>query len=396
MIMHKVARIPRWLWFAAGTVIVIPLVIICRLFKCWCLIRFGYFTVDRIGHFAFDVEYFLSERILQSETHKAIDLFFFDGVPVNSQLVKMSRRQLFVSPVIRFFYLANELLPGGAVHKILPARHQTASRDKHGVFHKVSTQLCFTKLENRQGEDYLKKIGCSNKTKFVCLIVRDSAYLKQFHPGRDWSYHDFRDTQIEDYEEAALALADQGYWVLRMGKVVRRPLLVEHPKIIDYANREDRNDFLDVWLVAHSYFAISTGLGLDSVADIFRRPQVFVNYLPLMDMEAWGPYITVPKVLIWSVTGQSLTLNEYIRHTSVNAHYYSDQGITVRDLSPSDIKDAVLEMESRQSGTWTSNESEDLQEKFWDAIRASPDFSRYHSWIHPNARIGTKFIENFS
>ena len=154
------------------------------------------------------------------------------------------------------------------------------------------------------------------------------------------------------------------------------------------------NDFLDIWLMAKCYFTISTGLGLDSVADIFRRPIVFVNYVPVMDMVAWGPYITVPKKLTWSSSNRPLTLVEQVHHTSVNGHYFRDNGIQIHDLSPTDIQNAVLEMEARLTGSWLGRSNEEnLNVRFWKQLRQFPQFHDYHSWIHPDARLGTDYLK---
>ena len=392
---RKVLRITKCFTDVVGALAVVPVVIICRLLKPWCLIRFGFFTVDRIGHFSFDVEYHLSERAISEKNIKSIDLLFFKGVPANSQMARMCRRLIVVSPVVQKLYLANKYLPGGSAHENPPARHRLASRDKTGIFYKTPVQLAFTSDENRTGTEYLRKVGCEDDTKYICLIVRDSAYLESTQPERDWSYHDYRDTSIEDYEDAALALVGKGYWVFRMGKAVNKAFLPNQSRVIDYATLGDRCDFLDIWLMANCHFAISTGLGLDSIADIFRRPLVFVNYLPLMDMEAWGPFITVPKVLSWSANGQPLTLLEQVQHTSVNTQYYENNGIDIEDLSPIDIKNAVMEMEARLNGNWIgTQEDEVLNRRFWDTLRLCQEFSQYHGWVHPKARVGTHYLRH--
>ena len=33
----------------------------------------------------------------------------------------------------------------------------------------------------------------------VCVFARDSEYLNNVYPERDWSYHDFRDANIQNY-----------------------------------------------------------------------------------------------------------------------------------------------------------------------------------------------------
>ena len=389
----KFSRIVRKTTTLFGILCALPIVLVCRVIRPWIHIRFGYFTADRIGHFAFDLEYYLSERYAQADHDKFVDLFFLRRGPANSQLALMASRQLRISAFVEVLFRANQLLPGKAKFEVLPSRMITASRDKKGVFDKTPIQLTFTEEEQTRGYEYLKKIGCNDLKKVVCLVVRDSAYLDSLQVERDWSYHAFRDTDIDDYREVSVTLAEEGYWVLRMGKRVHRPLSVEHPRVVDYAYSRDRCDFLDVWLMANCFFAISTGLGLDSIADIFRRPQVFVNYLPLMDLEAWGRYLTVPKILSWSNTGRPLTLIEQISHSSVNAHYYVKNGIDIRDLSPTEITDAVLELEARLVGNWLPDEDEDrLHENFWDCVKTHPDFVKYHGWIHPDAQVGSKYL----
>ena len=372
---------------------VLPLVAISRLLRPICFVRVGFFTADRIGHFVFDVEYYLTEQVLKPYQHKSIDLFYFEGEPANTKLASMVRGVVTLNPLVRFLYGANQLLPASKAQQLLPARHKSDSRDMEGLFHTAPTQLSFSESDDERGYQYLSSVGFEKGEKIVCLVARDSRYLKQVHAERNWSYHDFRDTNIQDYKQAALALAKQGYWVFRMGKAVDESFETVHPHVIDYANTTDRSDFLDLWLTANCFFAISTGLGLDSVADVFRRPIVFVNYVPLMDLEAWGPYITVPKKLTWVATNRPLSLSEQVKHTSLNGHYYRDNGISVHDMKPDEITDVVLEMEMRLAGTFPANQNvEKLNQGFWNELRGFPEFQKYHGWIHPDARLGTSYL----
>jgi len=383
------------LWFFVGVVFAIPIIVVTRLLRPLVLVRFGYFTADRIGHFVFDVEYYLTEEFTREKTERKVDLFFIKRNPANEQFSIMCSRHIFIRKWIAYLYVANKILFGGERHAILPARTRNASRDKKGIMSLTPHQLKFNGLENARGQSYLERKGLRKGDQYVCLIVRDSAYLEQSQGNRDWSYHNYRDTEIESYQEAVAALVENGYWVIRMGKVVHHALGMEHSMVIDYATSNDRCDFLDIWLVANCRFTISTGLGLDSVADAFRRPIVFVNYLPLMDLEAWGPYLTVPKHLNWMDSGKPLTLSEQIKHSSANADYYTNNRIEILDLKPEEIKSAVLEMESRLAGTWLSLDmDEDLNNKFWHTLRSHSEYEKYHGWVHPQARIGTDYLRN--
>ena len=376
-----------------GTLIAAPIILVVRILRPFVRIRFGYFTSDRIGHFAFDVEIYLTKKKINQDKKFSIDLFFFSGKSANTYFTKMCRRSFVVHSAIKWFYFANEILPFGSSHRILPARVTSDSRDIRGLFNKKRAQLRFNDQENQFGLEYLQEMGLRQGDRFVCLAVRDQAYLNQTYNERDWSYHNFRDTKIESYEAAVVALAERGLWVFRMGKVVDSQLSVDHPRVVDYAISKHRSDFLDIWLMAHCYFAISTGLGLDSIADIFRRPIVFVNYLPVLDLEAWGHFITAPKHLSWVSNHKPLTLHEQLKHTSLNGLYLEENGIQVCDLNPGEISETVLEMESRLSGTWEETDEDiELHGKFWSELHAWPKFSKYHGWIHPEARLGTHYL----
>ena len=91
------------------------------------------------------------------------------------------------------------------------------------------------------------------------LYVRDGAYqLQKFKAReRDWSYHDFRHTDINNFLLAAEELTKKGYYVFRMGVVVEKKFQTKNPKIIDYANSTLRSDFMDVYLGAKCSFCIS-------------------------------------------------------------------------------------------------------------------------------------------
>ena len=62
-----------------GFTLAVPVVLFVRLIRPYKLIRFGYFYAGRIGHFAFDVEYYLTEKKLGLHPEKAIDIFFIVG-----------------------------------------------------------------------------------------------------------------------------------------------------------------------------------------------------------------------------------------------------------------------------------------------------------------------------
>jgi len=62
----------------------------------------------------------------------------------------------------------------------------------------MQNKIHFTNEEISLGENLLLKNGIDIKN-IVCLIVRDSQYLKKTFPSQDFSYHDYRDCDIDNY-----------------------------------------------------------------------------------------------------------------------------------------------------------------------------------------------------
>ena len=389
IIFKKLKTVSRRFLVFILSLLVIPIILIIRLIKPFFWIRFGWFFGSRIGHFAFDVEYYLSEKKLGLHHNRVKDIFFYRwGKPANTFFTKLIERHLIMRNWVEPLFFANDMLPGGDQHKFLPAIVTCDSRDKDGLFRKVEIQLAFTDEENKLGHSFLESIGIDKK-KFICLIARDSAYLK-------WSsYHNYRDSDINNYKLASLTLADKGYWVFRMGKKVNQIFQTDHPHVIDYANSEYRTDFLDIWLMANCFFCISNGTGLDEISRIFRRPTVYVNYLPFKQLVTYDNSISIPKHLIWQDTKKNLTLNEYLIHSYAHSNEYEIAKINIQELSSEEINQTVIEMESRLNKRWKETKDDrQLQCRFWEIFSSAEDFKKYNGLIHPKAYIGANFLRN--
>ena len=73
------------------------------------------------------------------------------------------------------------------------------------------------------------------KKKFVCLNVRDAAYLSKMFPNQDMSYHDRRDANVNDYVNVIKHLISKNYIVIRMGKIMAEEVNYKNENFIDYA-----------------------------------------------------------------------------------------------------------------------------------------------------------------
>ena len=392
-ISRKITQIPYYL-------VALPIMLIIRLLRPLALIKLGKIRSSIIGHYVFDTEYYLCEKDINSI--RSLDFFYYDfeftNKPTNTQWDKMVRRHMRVHPFVAYLYKINRIIPGGQAHTHLMNVEIYKSSDyAKGLLASTEQHICFNYEEKERGKYFLKDLGLKREDQFVCLIVRDSAYKEKYQKGNniDWSYHNFRDSDIDTYEEAILTLAEKGYWVFRMGKAVHKPLKIKHSRVIDYANKPYRSDFLDIWLMGNCFFCISTGLGLDSVPRVFRKPIVFVNYTgPISILVSYIYSITSPKKMIWRNKNKFLSLSEQIQHAYGKYQDYDNAGIDVIDSSPEEIRHSVMELEAKLSGIWKDSEEDNqLQKRFWEILKAWPEYNKYHGIIHPKACVSNSFLK---
>jgi putative glycosyltransferase (TIGR04372 family) len=270
--------------------------------------------------------------------------------------------------------------------------------DREGLISSNLPELTFTLQELNSGNNFLDQLKVDPQ-KFVCLHVRDSAYLTQMF-GQQVHKQDYRDSDISTYVESAEALAEMGYTVFRMGALVQEPLVSKHPRVIDYAANGMRTEFLDIFLGAHCTFCVSTGTGWDSVPTIFRRPIMFVNHLPIFGSSAITlPLTLYPKLLVDQRTLTAQSLTELIQRdlsTPHNSAAYADAGVEIRDLSSEELVEAVTEMAQRVEGTFVETpEQKEMQAKLKHILSTHPKLQPTPNYYPIRAEFASCFLSRY-
>ncbi|EMN96772.1 glycosyltransferase, TIGR04372 family [Leptospira interrogans serovar Medanensis str. UT053] len=219
----------------------------------------------------------------------------------------------------------------------------------------------------------LEKMGITAGAKFVTILARDSVYTREKEPDRDWSYHDYRNTDVNSYVKAAQFLVNAGYFVIRMGSKVKDKFEFQNKNVIDYATNGTRSDFMDIYLGAKCEFCITMGSGWDSIPFIFRKPIVYVNLVPIGYIYSYSTrYITISKKYFSIPDNRELTLKEIVSrnlHNFFESSQYINNGIKLIENTPEEIYDVVIEMFQRLNGNWESQPEDDqLQKIFWMRI----------------------------
>jgi putative glycosyltransferase (TIGR04372 family) len=356
--------------------ITIPAYLIIRIIQPFILVRFGNLAADRIGHLAMDVEL---TRCLQSKTTRKntfpikLNIYIYPGKIANEYLFNLWKK----TEKITNNYVLNQLHYLNEINSKSNAFNFLGFVEKEGHWDlrildevKKFPQIPLQHLENGWGE--LKKFGLERGNRFVCLCVRDEEYLKTQNPNRDWTYHNYRDTKVEDYLEAAEALADQGYYVFRMGKIVRSGLISENKRVIDYANSSIRSDFLDIFLLANSSFTISTSTGPDAVSAIFRRPIGLINTVQAKSVSLGNIYqMYQPKFFKKTSTGKYLGIEELLVNNwnQINsAKEIEEIGLEIEDNTPVEIKEFVLEFAKLVENNEFKGQANGLEDNLFQKI----------------------------
>jgi putative glycosyltransferase (TIGR04372 family) len=307
--------------------------------------------------------------------------------------------RLLIDPARR---LAGEFTATGR-HASLYCGEGAATMETCGLRPSGRPLIHFTPAELEQGWESLKRLGIDPSTKYVCLHVRDAAYLRQAQPERDWSYHDYRNPPVESYVPMVEQVLRRGYTVVRMGKVVEGPFPLRHDRLVDYSDSGAQTDFLDVFLYAHATLAVAGSVsGIDQLGHAFNIPSVATDFIPFDDPR-WAAdcALIIPAMVREKTTGELLPLSKLLGSRYGSARHYEEAGLKVVPNSPEEITQAVLEGLQRVEGSWTDTAEDTAhQEAFWAwaeecGISATVPSGPWDK-DHYRARIGRHFLETHS
>lgn len=348
-------------------------------------VRFGTLVAGRIGHLAANTECYLCEKAARLNRPRRVFDIWTPGEAANGYLLKMYERVIFTwhSRIPGILREAAKFLDWWHEHEF---NNSSMGRDVFNLFEQIPPHLSFTRQEEKRGEKELRALGIPKGAKWVCLIVRDAAYLPAL------AYHDFRDSDVQTYAKAAIALAERGYYAVRMGAKVAQPFNVKHAKIIDYATNGLRSEFMDIYLGAKCDFCLSNATGFDGIPMVFRRPICFVNVAPI---EYLGTFLS-NSLAIWKhhvKDGRRMSVPEIVASGAgrfLAGNDFKEAGISLEDNSPDEIMEVALEMAERLEGA--DRQSGD-QTEFWAEFprSISPHTGMpLHGRI--NMRVGNSFL----
>ena len=388
-------------------------VLFIRLIRPFVIVRIGKIDIGRLGHVN-DGDWYLSEKVDGKHSGRYFDLFYCQKSTshVNKQWLKMWKRSLpliYGTAIWKKVHRLIETLPGFAKH-IIPSGHCNLSYEEQmtyldgndleirsirndrtiSVIKNKKPNIYFTNKELVRGENGLRELGIGIDKSFVCFHSRDSAFLNEVCPQRDWSYHDHRDSNINNYNLALNELVKRGHYGIRMGAIVNKKISFHNHNIIDYATNGSRTNFMDIYLGSKCKFFICGNSGISTIPEVFKKPVVYINFCKPEWAPGWvSNGLVIFKKLYIKKEKRLLSFSEIMRidmdREEANK-IIADLGLEVLENTPEEIKAVTIEMDDRLNASWqTTEEDEELQQRFWALF--GPDKLK-----SPGLRIGAEYL----
>jgi putative glycosyltransferase (TIGR04372 family) len=386
------------LLFGLNTLWALPFATTCYLLKSKFNIKICKILSSRIGHFAHDtVEHKIK---IKNKENKEIILYCVDDQISNKFWLKMAKRELKIKKYLIYVWKWCKIIP--KLNCLILETSEWGSADPYGYFYKYleAKDFAFTNEENRVGREFLAKHGVKRDSKFITLLIRDESFLvndkltgradkksKEF-----WSYHSYRNSDVLKYEKAIQWLIDNHYTVLRMGKISKTKLNIQSDKVIDYSFNEEKSDFLDVWLFANCNYCITTGSGIDVIADIYKKPILFINILPITGFTYYNKSKWVPKKLISKQNGIELNMEEYIKSDYHRTEMYEANNIEVIDLNEQEIEIEIKKFIEEEENNKLKIIEIEKSKQFIRKLLESKNMNNEEIYLHPECRASSIWI----
>lgn len=257
--------------------------------------------------------------------------------------------------------------------------------------------------DERECIDILESNGIDITKPWVCILARDEQYLVKRYPDLEWDFNSYRNSDINTFNLAAEFLRKNHINVFRMGSMVEKPFLCSNDRtIIDYANKEWRNEKLDIYLSSRCFFFMSTGTGLDAVAVASRRPLLWVNQAqPLHVYRSKKNFKFITKYFYLKNKNIYLSPKAYYNlgvkegFTVDNPLHFRTQdlerlGIKIQDNTSSEIYQVTIEMYNSLTDYRNSySVLSELQQSFWKSF---PHDKRLDISGNTYGEIGADFL----
>ncbi len=232
--------------------------------------------------------------------------------------------------------------------------------------------------------------------KYICIYSRDNNYLANKFKNRNWDYHDYRNSDINNFKKLSNYIVnDIGWSVVRIGSDPKEKISWEtfgSPRIVDYSFSGFRSEQNDIDLISGSNLYFSNGGGPESVAIASRRNIIKINQIPLGDEHLNNFGIWLPKIHKKNNSEKYLTLTEICKLNLKKGNFakdYKREGIDICQNQPVDILHAFQDYLKYKNSAFNEDEKK-IIEKYHEVRRTI--FEKWGILKNKNNFIAPSFL----
>lgn len=351
--------------------------------------RLAKIDFGRIGE-TYPIDWYISEN--QNNIKLSFDIFFVSNSTnnLNKTLYGLFKKKVYLSKSYYFWNIIFNLIKLVKFNQLFIPIHgvnYSYNEIKNKNFYKNSKKiniriksilknkkpnLIFSKYQINLGTKLMKEINKENLN-IVCISGRDSGYLNNYIPQRDWSYHDYRNMNFDNYKKTIEYLIKNNFFVIKMGNFVEDNFIYKNKSYFDYSRSNFNSDFLDIFIPSISYLNICADSGISSVPEYFRKPIVYVNKCYVHLIHKWCLYGSFIYKKFYSKK-----LERYLKFYEIikidfggnhNMDFFNKNSIILEENTPDEILLSVKEMVLRLQNKWVEKDIEiKLKNDFWKSF----------------------------
>ena len=257
--------------------------------------------------------------------------------------------------------------------------------------------LAFSFEDKTKGESFFEKLNIPKDKKWICIHNRDSLYLEKFKLNINtnltksdyFSYHSYRDFDVNNFSKAAELFNNEGYHVFRVGSMQKEKMDYKNSSFTDYSFNSERSDFNDVYLLSNCSAYLGSDSGVADIPLIFGKPRYLINFsLSLIyvfhqdgDSASFkNNYSFIFKHLFDTKNKRKLSLKDLFKYDLFRASRtdtFKKVGVDLIENTKEEIYDISKELLSDFNNEDKNITDYEQQKKFWDIYYSNTNFKRY-------------------
>ena len=316
-------------------------ILFIKIYSLFNQIQIGKVVGSRIG----SILIFPEIHILESKKFntKKIKFLWVEKPICNQYCLRLLKKEFTIIPevIVRPAFIICRKL-NILKHIFIEDITKNGDRDVDSLLDKYPQQIKLSKNELAIGQKkLLEKFKIKNK-KFICLIIRDSAYLDKKFPDKNWNYHDYRNGDIDrQYKHLVRFFIGKGYTVFRMGNLANKKLNLKDKSFIDYPFSKHKSDFFDVYIGLNCEFCITNSTGFDTLPFLARKKLLFLNYAPIGYSWTFSKRVMLSFKWHYDVKNKTyLNLNKIFKtdvYKSLTTQEFVNKSIKVTEINKEEI-----------------------------------------------------------